>query len=158
MRYWCPKTYELQETICINSGLNPITPLSVAGYIALYTNGVLKIRAGYAWNGADVIPDDDGNMLASLIHDALYQLMRVAYTDNGNRPMAGIVRRTFRKQADILFRDLYIQNGGRVLWVWVCYLVLRIVGWLFTRAGHWAKYRPPKARTCESPKEGSISC
>ena len=45
-------------------------------FLTLDLVGELTIRRGYAWNGADVIPDDKEVMRASLVHDALYQLLR----------------------------------------------------------------------------------
>jgi len=46
-------------------------------YIYLTTNGVICIKAGYAWDGCSgPTIDDDTNMIAGLKHDACYQLMR----------------------------------------------------------------------------------
>ena len=45
-------------------------------FIELDNRGCLVIKNGYAWDGASIIPDRLTNMRASLVHDALYQLMR----------------------------------------------------------------------------------
>jgi len=60
----------------------------VTEYIILI-NGVLEIREGYAWNGANFVRDTETNRRASLVHDALYQLMNL-----------GLLPKSFRKIAD----------------------------------------------------------
>lgn len=45
-------------------------------YIRLMPDGWLLIRKGYAWDGATFFPDFDWIVRGSLIHDALYQLIR----------------------------------------------------------------------------------
>ena len=50
--------------------------------IRLDTDGVLYILAGYAWDGPSGPAVDTKNfMVGSLVHDALYQLMREGYLD-----------------------------------------------------------------------------
>lgn len=46
-------------------------------YITLTDTGLLVIRQGYAWDGASWALDTDSFMRGSLIHDALYQLIRM---------------------------------------------------------------------------------
>jgi hypothetical protein len=50
-------------------------------FINLSSKGVLEIAERYAWNGANVISDTEKNMRGSLIHDALYQLLRDGQLD-----------------------------------------------------------------------------
>ena len=56
------------------------------------------VKNGYAWDGTSgLIIDTDGNLRASLVHDALYQLMR-----NGKlKP-----RKKYRDKVDKLFRRM----------------------------------------------------
>jgi hypothetical protein len=50
---------------------------SELGLIHLSADGVLTIKAGYRWDGASGPTfDTPSTMFASLVHDALYQLMR----------------------------------------------------------------------------------
>ena len=42
---------------------------------ATLRDGILNLRAGYAWNGPDVITDTVNMQRASLVHDAGYQLI-----------------------------------------------------------------------------------
>lgn len=69
-------------------------------YISLEQSGKLSMRQGYAWNGASFVVDTDSTIVASLIHDALYQLIR-----ENHLPYE------YRKPADQIFRDVCIRNG-----------------------------------------------
>jgi len=65
----------------------------------------LTIKKGYAWDGASGITiDTKSSMRGALIHDALYQLMRMELIDI-----------KWRKYADELLRDLCIEDG---MWRW----------------------------------------
>ena len=49
-----------------------------AGYVALTGDGLLTIKAGYAWDGpSGPTFDTKSAMRGSLVHDALYQLIRL---------------------------------------------------------------------------------
>lgn len=73
---------------------------AIMEYLGLDSSGLLYIKSGYAWNGSNWSSDKHA-MIASLVHDALYQLMRL-----------GLLNRTvFRKPADALYRDLCIAEG-----------------------------------------------
>ena len=62
--------------------------------------GVLTIKPGYAWDGATGAIDTDNFMRASLVHDALYQLMR-----------ENKLNRKFRKTVDRLLKQLCLEDG-----------------------------------------------
>jgi hypothetical protein len=69
------------------------------GYIVLSSDGYLLIRAGYAWDGPSGPTFDTRNfMRGSLVHDALYQLMRNGlidkdtHRDAADRELARICR------------------------------------------------------------------
>jgi len=51
-------------------------------YYTLWEDGYLIIRPGYAWNGADVIPDRDAVIRSSLVHDIMCQLYRSGLLDS----------------------------------------------------------------------------
>ena len=71
-------------------------------WVRLGRRGKLKIRAGYAWDGARGPAIDTRDfMRASLVHDALYQLMRAGELDH----------RHWRPWADRVLRDLVIADG-----------------------------------------------
>ncbi len=71
-------------------------------FIELDKMGSLVVKSGYAWDGpSGPVIDTEENMRASLVHDALYQLMRHGFLNT----------RTHRKSADQLFKDICIQDG-----------------------------------------------
>jgi len=87
--------YQVDKDFEIQTGIYGQT--CMIEYIRLTPDGLLWIKAGYAWNGSNWSSDEDA-MFASLVHDALYQLMRL-----------GLLSRTvFRKPADALYRDICI--------------------------------------------------
>lgn len=90
--------YQLKKDISIQTRIKGVSCKTT--YIELYKNGLLRIITGYAWNGSNWSSDKHA-MIASLVHDALYQLMRL-----------GLLSRTaFRKSADALYRDICVFEG-----------------------------------------------
>ena len=103
--------YESLETETV---MTDIADLEIdTPYITLWPSGQLFIKERYAWDGASGPTwDDKTNMRGSLIHDALYQLMR-----------EGVLNRAkWRKYADELLRDICIEDGMNKwragLWYW----------------------------------------
>jgi len=73
-----------------------------APWVRLGRRGKLAIRAGYSWDGPRGPAIDTRDfMRASLVHDALYQLMRAGEIDH----------RHWRAWADRVLRDLVIADG-----------------------------------------------
>lgn len=69
--------YQLAATYSCRLELRPPRPC-VTDYIALDTDGNLFITNGYAWDGpSGPTVDTKSAMRASLVHDALYQLIRL---------------------------------------------------------------------------------
>lgn len=80
-----------------------IKPAHGAGtdWLTLDTDGTLTIRAGYAWDGASGPTwDSKSSMRGSLVHDALYQLMRL-----------GLLDIRYRDEADAIFRRICKEDG-----------------------------------------------
>jgi len=68
--------YNLAEDYFYNTGIDLGQPIQT-NYLDMTVTGELKIRKGYAWDGPSGPTRDTPNfMRASLVHDALYQLMR----------------------------------------------------------------------------------
>lgn len=63
-------------------------------------NNVLYISKGYAWDGASGANDTPDIMRSSLVHDAMYQLMR-----------AGLIPESRKDYADKLLHDICVQDG-----------------------------------------------
>jgi len=114
--------YELLETVMVFTGIKDEVNQLFADpehvgveidtrYIALFSNGQLFIKARYAWDGASGPAIDTKTfMRGSLVHDALYQLMREGHLD-----------RKYRKRADQLLREICLEDGMwnvRAAWVY----------------------------------------
>jgi len=81
-------------------------------YIALTTAGALTIRRGYAWDGPSGPSIHSKNfMRGSLVHDALYQLMRHEHLD----------KEVWRRHADLELKRICREDGMwpmRASWVY----------------------------------------
>jgi len=88
-------------------------------FIKLDKAGKLTIVKGYAWDGASgPVKDEKENMRASLVHDALYQLIR-------NRKLS---KTAHRNKADKLFEKICIEDGVSRALARVYYLGLKVLG------------------------------
>lgn len=94
-------------------------------FITLDSNGLVVVRPGYAWDGpSGPAIDTPSFMFGSLIHDALYQLMREGYLDP----------QIWKDPADVLLRLICIKCGMLRLRAWWVYHSVRVFGWPATRA------------------------
>lgn len=86
-KYQLATDYEIQ--------INVFSPESIlTDFIELTMSGQLKIKKGYAWDGASGPAIDTlSTIRGSLVHDALYELMRKEY-----------ISQEWREQAD---KELY---------------------------------------------------
>lgn len=93
--------------------------VSPSGYITLSGEGLLTVSKGYAWDGASgPSVDTHSFMRGSLVHDALYQLMREELiTSDG-----------CRDKADILLRELCEEDGMGYFRAWYVYHAVRFGG------------------------------
>ncbi len=101
--------YQLQELY--STGVEIIGFDLFTSYIALRPDGDLSIYPGYAWDGATWCPDFDWIIRGSLIHDALYQLMRLRQLPPDCKPAADAALRracladgAWRWQAEVVHR------------------------------------------------------
>ncbi len=79
-------------------------------------DGNLTIHKGYSWDGPSGPTIDTKNfMRGSLIHDALYQLMREE-----------VIPQNMRKQADEILRDICRQDGMSNIRAWWVYQGVRL--------------------------------
>lgn len=86
-------------------------------YLSLHTDGRLIIVEDYAWDGPSGPAIDTKNfMRGSLVHDALYQLMRLGALDAA----------VYRKQADELLQRICLEDGMSRLRAWWVYMGVRI--------------------------------
>lgn len=88
------------------------------GLLEITSNGKLLIRKGYSWDGPSGPAIDTKNfMQGSLIHDALYQLMR-----------EGVLPQSERKRADEILKKVCIRDGMSGFRAWYVYMAVRVSG------------------------------
>jgi len=92
-KYQLMMTYEIQTSIKSESEIQ-------LDYIMLRTDGVLFVHKGYCWDGpSGPTIDTPSFMRGSLIHDALYQLIR-----------EGHISRSYRYYADKLLYKVCLED------------------------------------------------
>ena len=102
--------YQLAEPYEINVAVLPERDVSTS-HLRLSKDGKLVILDGYAWDGPSGPAIDTTNfMRGSLVHDVLYQLIRLGYLDL-----------QWRDKADEILREICIEDGmsaARAWWVY----------------------------------------
>jgi hypothetical protein len=113
----CHYKYTLFSDYQHQTDLRPATPINTP-YISLSSSGLLVIVKDYSWDGPSGPTIDTANfMRGSLVHDALYQLMRENYIEQAHR-----------KYADVLLREICIQSGMSKLSAWLVFNGVRLFG------------------------------
>ncbi len=121
--------YKLLKDVQVRTGIKPYGPYSVGNeYVQLDTDGTLTIKAGYVWDGASgPAMDSKSIMRASLVHDALYQLIR-----------EGFLHGMWRHAADALLAVILFDDGrerahrmpASKRWFWLVIAYLRPI-WVY---------------------------
>ena len=92
----------------------------VTEWIRFLPSGHMVISAGYAWNGpSGPTIDTKSAMRGSLVHDVLFQLLRL-------RKLAPETRET----ADRIYKQLCLEDGMWRLRAWAHFKALRAFGWM----------------------------
>lgn len=108
--------YQLYQAHVIETGIVPALPVNTT-FIGLSKEGQLTIKMGYAWDGPSGPAIDTRNfMRGSLVHDALYQLLREGHLKGD----------AVRKDADRLLRKICKEDGMTSLRAWWVYMGVRI--------------------------------
>ncbi len=116
--YRCGYKYQLAKKYQISTSFQPQQAI-LTEFIDLTLDGILTIKSGYAWDGVSgPVYDSEHNMRASLVHDALYQLIRAG----------ALADKSDRKKADQLFKKLCIEDGVLPFFARTYYRVLRRFG------------------------------
>lgn len=98
--------YQLRESYSLFTGILGYS--AAVEYLSIYTTGELIIEGGYAWDGPSGPTFDTKTfMRGSLVHDALYQLIR-----------EGIIPLEDRVKADDLLRQICKDDGMSPLRAW----------------------------------------
>ena len=109
--------YTLVAEYQIATNIIPDAPIDT-GFIKLDRSGQLTLCRGYAWDGASgPAPDIPNIMRASLVHDALYQLLREE-----------LIAAHYRANADRLLQRICLQAGMPSVLAWLIYQAVRLFG------------------------------
>ena len=110
--------YQLKQSYEVLIDIRPPAAIQTE-YIDLSVDGRLAIKKGYAWDGPSGPTIDTLDfMRGSLVHDALYQLMREELLD----------RAVHRDAADRLLQRLCIEDGMSKLRAAIVYQSVRKFG------------------------------
>lgn len=110
--------YQIKRDYTLVVDVFPPTDIDIE-FIQFATDGTLCIRGGYAWDGPSGPTIGTLNfMRGSLVHDALYQLMRERHLDH----------MTYREQADRLLQRICIEDGMSRIRAWIVYQAVRRFG------------------------------
>jgi len=128
-KYTYPYKYKLTEDFVIEIGIMDIT--IDHPYIKL-KDGVLTIKKGYAWNGSSGLSiDTKTNHIASLVHDAMYQLFRLE-----------LLPIEYRNMSDIIYRSLCLKAGMITIRAYWSYYALKWFGAYSAKPGREMYPRP----------------
>jgi hypothetical protein len=110
--------YQLKGDYVADTGITPDAPIDTE-YLAMSIEGMLTVRNGYAWDGPSGPTIDTLNfMRGSLVHDALYQLIREGH----------LASDTYREAADRLLQTMCKEDGMTALRAWGVYQGVRLGG------------------------------
>jgi hypothetical protein len=79
------------------------------------SKGYIEIKEGYMWDGATFCPDFMEIIRGSLVHDALYQMIR-----------EGLIRQDRRKKADELLASICVEDGMSQILASIVYFAVRL--------------------------------
>lgn len=126
--------YQLVEPYAVGVSI-PSRPIQTK-YLRL-EGGLLTILDGYAWDGPSGPSIHSLNfMRGSLVHDALYQLIR-----------QGQLGSCWRDEADRELRRICKEDGMSSIRAWWVYKAVRLAGW-------WAATPAAIKKVFTAPKEG----
>jgi len=122
IRYKKGYKYQLSDTFTCKVDIFPHKDI-VTEYINLTTKGEIGIKKGYAWDGPSGPTFDTRDfMRGSLVHDALYQLIRQGY----------LSKSMWKIQADIELVKICKEDGMSRLRAWYVYRAVRLSDYLIS--------------------------
>ncbi|AFK66704.1 tail assembly chaperone [Colwellia phage 9A] len=108
--------YELLEDYMYMGYVKPLFEIRHK-YFTIFPNGLILIKKGYQWNGANVIKDTKQNLRASLVHDAYCQAMALK-----------ILPMSYRLPSDRTYKKLCKSDGMNKYWAGTQFFFLRAYG------------------------------
>ena len=129
IRYRSGYKYQLAENYSVFTGI--LHHKIRTDYITLTPSGWLTIKRGYAWDGATGLPSTPKSLMrASLVHDALYQMIRNGLFDD-------------RAAADEVFFEIAQEDE---------FLAAPLALWIVEQwGGKFARYYPDKLAVKTAP-------
>lgn len=119
--------YQLTEEYTDRISVKPENDIVDFEYIRFTIDGTIAIKKGYAWDGPSGPAVDTLNfMRGSLVHDALYQLMREEKLD----------RVIYKEGADKLLQRMCVEDGMSSIRAWWVYQGISLGGGSATRAAN----------------------
>ena len=116
IKYKSGYKYILYEDYFINLGISP--SFNIETDFITIKDGTLYIKKGYAWDGASGPAIDTKNfMRSSLVHDALYQVIREEK-----------LPKSYRLRADNILKNICLEDGMSKIRVWWVYKGVRLGG------------------------------
>jgi hypothetical protein len=103
--------YQVARDYRIKLAVIPYEPICLP-FVLMDTAGDTIIKTGYAWNGASGPTVDTRNtMTGSLVHDLLYQLIRL-----------GLIDPKYKAYADRILKEICVEDGMNRIraacWLW----------------------------------------
>lgn len=118
MKYRTLHRYKYQLTEAYEHAVPDLRTYSYVGDFVSLVDGALLAHKGYAWDGASgPTIDTENSMRASLVHDALYQLLEL-----------GEVPQYYRLYADTLLRSIAREDGMSRFRSWYWFRAVRLFG------------------------------
>jgi len=111
--------YQVMHDYTIQIDLKPFKRVrpKVARFLSFSPKGLLTIKMYYAWDGpSGPTVDTRDFMRGSLVHDALYQLMREGVLDY----------KVHRQRADEILRELCLEDGMCKFRAWYVYQAVHL--------------------------------
>ncbi len=117
-KYKLEKTYTLQLQTALRGFVGFVLQPRSKRKVVITPNGMLHIQKGYLWDGPSGIARDTLTfMRGSLVHDALYHLLR-----------EGVLPKSKRRSADALMKKICLQDGMNPARAAYCYRAVRVGG------------------------------
>jgi hypothetical protein len=108
--------YQLMDDYSVQLDIKPTQDIKFR-FLSLSSEGLLTIRKFYAWDGPSGPTIDTRDfMRGSLIHDALYQLMRLNALDY----------KIYRKRADEILKEICLEDGMCWFRAWYVYQMVQL--------------------------------
>ena len=108
--------YQLMDDYSIQIDIKPAQNIEFR-FLSLSSDGLLTMRKSYAWDGPSGPTIDTRDfMRGSLVHDALYQLMRLSALDY----------KVHRKRADEILREICLEDGMCSFRAWYVYRMVHL--------------------------------